>query len=184
MEKHIVLNQKNKQKIMKRSLTILILSIILVYIGITFYHSRSLSYETCFTPPDHCGDLIVSHINKAKRSVFVQAYGFTSKKIIDAFVQAKNRGLQVEIILDRSNFHKNKHVVLDLLKSNQIQIYQDRISSIAHNKVMIIDSNTILTGSFNFTENADKRNAENVLLIANTDLAKTYYKNWLLRKSS
>ena len=91
--------------------------------------------------------------------------------------------MQVEIILDRSNFHKNKHAVLDFLQNNQIQIYQDIITGIAHNKVIIIDENTVITGSFNFTENADKHNAENVLFINNKDIAKNYYKNWLFRKS-
>lgn len=168
---------------MKKAFAILILSIISVYIGIVTYPTPRFSYETCFTPPERCGDLIVSYINNAKRSIFVQAYGFTSKKIIDALVQAKNRGLQVEIILDRSNFHKNKHAVLDLLKSNQIEVHQDKVAGIAHNKVMILDDNTVITGSFNFTENADKHNAENVLFINNKDIAKNYYKNWLFRKS-
>ena len=139
------------------------------------------SYATCFTPSQQCGDVIVSQINKAERSIFVQAYGFTSKKIIDALVQAKNRGLQVEIILDRSNFHEKKNDVLKLLQNNQIQIYQDKVAGIAHNKVMIIDDNIVITGSFNFTENADKRNAENIIVMTNNDIAKAYYQNWLLR---
>jgi len=166
---------------MKKSLAILVLAIVSVYIGITSYPTR-LSYETCFTPPQQCGDLIVSHINKANHSVFVQAYGFTSKKIIDALAQAKNRGLQVEIILDRSNFREKKYDLLKSLQNNQIQIYQDKVAGIAHNKVIIIDENTVITGSFNFTENADKRNAENVLLITNKDVVKAYYQNWLFRK--
>lgn len=141
-----------------------------------------LSYEICFTPPGHCGDLIVSNINNAKHSVFVQAYGFTSKKIINALVQAKNRGIQVEIILDRSNFHKKEYNILKLLQDNQIQVYQDKVAGISHNKVMIIDNHTVITGSFNFTENADKRNAENVVVITNDDIANSYYKNWLLRR--
>jgi phospholipase D len=165
---------------MKKSFVILVLSII--YISIVTYPTSRLSYETCFTPPQRCGDLIVSNINKASHSIFVQAYGFTSKKIIDALLQAKNRGLDVEIILDHSNFHKNKQSILDLLKKNQIRVYQDKVSGIAHNKVMIIDSNKVITGSFNFTENADKRNAENVIVLTNDDIAKEYYQNWKNRK--
>jgi len=167
---------------MKKALLILVLSIISVYIGIVSYPPR-FSYETCFTPPQLCGDLIVSHINKAKHSIFVQAYGFTSKKIIDALARAKNRGLQVEIILDRSNFREKKYDLLKSLQNNQIQIYQDKVAGIAHNKVIIIDENTVITGSFNFTENADKRNAENVIILDSRDIAKNYYQNWLFRKS-
>jgi len=49
---------------------------------------------------------------------------------------------------------------------------------IAHNKVMIIDRKKVITGSFNFTNAADNRNAENVLLIEDSELAATYIDNW------
>ena len=55
----------------------------------------------------------------------------------------------------------------------------DKIKNgIAHNKVMIIDNTVVITGSFNFTENADKRNAENVIVLHDSSIAKQYYDNW------
>ena len=53
---------------------------------------------------------------------------------------------------------------------------------IAHNKVIIIDSKKVITGSFNFTSAADHRNAENVILIEDTDIASLYLKNWTNRE--
>lgn len=132
----------------------------------------------CFTPPSKCGNFIVEQIKEAKQSIYIQAYGFTSKKIIDALIEAKNRGVEIEIILDRSNFHKKKENVIKLLETNQIKIYQDKVAGIAHNKVMIIDNTVVITGSFNFTENADKRNAENVIVLHDSSIAKQYYDNW------
>ncbi len=52
------------------------------------------------------------------------------------------------------------------------------IAVIAHNKIMVIDANTVVTGSFNFTKAAEERNAENVLIIRNRDLAARYIGNW------
>jgi len=124
----------------------------------------------------------VEKIKEAKQSIYIQAYGFTSKKIIDALIEAKNRGVEIEIILDRSNFHKKKQNIIRLLESNQITIYQDKVAGIAHNKVMIIDSKKVITGSFNFTENADKNNAENVIILDDINVANKYYQNWKTRK--
>lgn len=139
--------------------------------------------SVCFTPPSKCGDFIVDQIKQAKQSIYIQAYGFTSKKIIDALIEAKNRGVEIEIILDRSNFHKKKKNVIKLLESNQIKIYQDKVAGIAHNKVMIIDNIIVITGSFNFTDNADKRNAENVIVLHDSSIAKQYYENWKNRNN-
>ena len=134
--------------------------------------------SVCFTPPSKCGDFIVEQIKQAKQSIYIQAYGFTSKKIIDALIEAKNKGVEIEIILDRSNFYKKKKNVIKLLESNQIKIYQDKVAGIAHNKIMIIDNITVITGSFNFTDNADKRNAENVIVLYDNNIEKQYYDNW------
>jgi phosphatidylserine/phosphatidylglycerophosphate/cardiolipin synthase-like enzyme len=49
---------------------------------------------------------------------------------------------------------------------------------IAHNKVMIIDGETVITGSFNLTKAAEEKNAENLLVILDKKLASLYTKNW------
>ena len=36
---------------------------------------------------------------------------------------------------------------------------------IAHNKIMIIDRNTLITGSFNFTKSSEESNTENLLIL-------------------
>ena len=59
-----------------------------------------------------------------------------------------------------------------------IPIWIDARHAIAHNKIMIIDGATILTGSFNFTKNAEENNAENLLVIRSPELATKYAANW------
>ena len=54
----------------------------------------------------------------------------------------------------------------------------DSAHAIAHNKNMIIDGETVITGSFNFSSNADKSNAENLLIIQDKGLAESYTDNW------
>ena len=59
-----------------------------------------------------------------------------------------------------------------------IPTYIDAEHAIAHNKIMIIDKETVITGSFNFTKAAEEKNAENLLILKNKELAKIYIDNW------
>ena len=133
--------------------------------------------ELCFTPPSGCGTLIAQEIARAKESIYVQAYGLTSGIIVNQLIQAKNRGVKVQVLLDKSNVSDKWSKMMDLVNAN-VSVRIDKVSGIAHNKVIIIDEQKVITGSFNFTNAADKRNAENVIIINNKSVAKEYLNNW------
>ncbi len=150
------------------------------YYGIGSWHSFDTPTENlniCFTPPRGCGSLIAQNIIQAKESVLVQAYSLTSFAIINQLIAAKARGVNVRAILDRSNFAENRTTVQSLRDAG-IEVVKDSISGIAHNKVIIIDGTKVITGSFNFSEAADKRNAENAILIQDKKIADIYITNW------
>ncbi len=69
------------------------------------------------------------------------------------------------------------------LSNAGVPVWVDVRVSIAHNKVMVIDGATVITGSFNFTASAQSRNAENLLVISDPQLAKLYAKNWERRRA-
>ena len=74
----------------------------------------------------------------------------------------------------------------DFLRNNGVATYIDDRHAIAHNKIMVIDRATIITGSFNFTKAAEEKNAENILVIkGNPGLASKYLANfeWHLKHS-
>jgi phosphatidylserine/phosphatidylglycerophosphate/cardiolipin synthase-like enzyme len=137
--------------------------------------------KVCFTPGQNCTETIVGHLNQAKQSIFVQAYSFTSAPIAKALMQAKKRGVAVKIILDKSQ-RTQKYSSLHFFLNQGIPVWIDTKPAIAHNKVMIIDQATVITGSFNFTKAAQMRNAENVLIIQDTPLAQQYLANWKARQ--
>jgi phosphatidylserine/phosphatidylglycerophosphate/cardiolipin synthase-like enzyme len=149
----------------------------------TAYFSAKTPYQVCFTPGQNCTHLIVDAINQAKQSVYVQAYSFTSAPIAQAIVEAKHRGLDVKVILDKSQIRKNSYSSAKYLMNNHIDTFIDHRPAIAHNKVIIIDNNALITGSFNFSKSAQMRNAENVIIIHDHDLSKKYLENWIKRKN-
>ena len=155
--------------------------IIIFLTSVTLWVSTTLAGEliTCFTPGEKCTDLIVKQLDEAKKSIYVQAYGFTSQPIIEAVGNAKSRGLKVRVILDKVNETEKQGNGAKYLRSKNIDVLIDSKVAIAHNKVMVIDEKNIITGSFNFTKSAQDRNAENVLIILDDQtVAKKYITNW------
>lgn len=153
-------------------------------VGIGTWHKYKIQtdqFNVCFTPPSGCIDLIAQQIAKAQVSIYMQAYGLTSKAVLYQLKQAKERGVKVRILLDGGNLSDNKPV-LEELKAAGIDVSFDKMAGIAHNKVIIIDKQKVITGSFNFTNAADTKNAENVVLIADTHIAAKYLDNWYKRK--
>ncbi|HEV3257523.1 MAG TPA: phospholipase D family protein [Gemmataceae bacterium] len=122
------------------------------------------SIDVFYSPKGGCTEAVVRELGRARREVLIQAYSFTSKPIADALVQAKTRGVTIEILLDRSN-EQETYTELGHLIDKGITPLIDAQHAIAHNKVMIIDKRTLITGSFNFTHQAEAENAENLLII-------------------
>ena len=119
----------------------------------------------------------MSALESATNTVLVQAYSFTSAPIARALADAEHRGTKVQVILDKSQ-RTEKYSEADFLKNEGIPTMIDAEHAIAHNKIMIIDSYLILTGSFNFTKAAEENNAENLLVINDPILASRYVENW------
>lgn len=139
-------------------------------------------YQVCFTPGYDCTQKIVDVIDQAKTSILVQAYSFTSRPIGRALLEAKDRGVEIKVILDKSQYVPNGYSSAQFFANKDIPVRIDNEVAIAHNKVMVIDDNIIITGSFNFTRAAQEQNAENVLIIESPKLAKQYSENWYRRQ--
>ena len=135
------------------------------------------AWQVHFSPSGGATDAIVEALDHARSSILVQAYSFTSATIAQALARAYGRGVQVQVLLDKSQ-RNQKYTVAGLLSHAGIPTLFDAAHAIAHNKVMIIDNRIVVTGSFNFTKAAEERNAENLLVISDVDLADRYTENW------
>jgi phosphatidylserine/phosphatidylglycerophosphate/cardiolipin synthase-like enzyme len=133
--------------------------------------------EVYFSPTGGAADALIHEIENAKSEIRVQAYSFTHAGIVGALTKAKRRGVDVEIILDKSN-RTSHYSAADFVSRAGIPTYIDAQHAIAHNKIMIIDRKIVVTGSFNFTKAADQENAENLLILHSQGLARIYLNNW------
>lgn len=128
-----------------------------------------------FSPSGQALANVLTAINSADQSIDVATYSFTSKEIGQALVQAAQRGVHVRVVADQKDNQNSKYSDIITMQQHNIPTRLDGHYAIMHNKFMVVDGDTTETGSFNFTTSADKRNAENALVIWNDpQLASTY----------
>jgi phosphatidylserine/phosphatidylglycerophosphate/cardiolipin synthase-like enzyme len=122
-----------------------------------------------------CNGLAMKEIAQASAALLVQAYGFTEPRIIAAIVAARQRGVEVTVLLDKTT-PREWGEGADAIAASGIPVLIDWRPPIAHNKVMVIDGATVITGSFNFTHKLHAQyaqccNAESLLVLHSPDLA-------------
>jgi phosphatidylserine/phosphatidylglycerophosphate/cardiolipin synthase-like enzyme len=143
---------------------------------------RVFSMGVFFSPKGGCENALLAELNKARREILVQAYSFTAGPLAQGLVEAKKRGVNVEVILDKSN-EVERFTDLNILLDNGLHPLIDSEHAIAHNKVMIIDQKIVITGSFNFTNQAENQNAENMLIIkGHPEMVSKYRSNFQVHK--
>ena len=130
-----------------------------------------------FTPPIGGAGGITKHIDASKKSIRVMAYGFTSINLAEALVRAKKRGVDVALIQDEKSSQNNRDALQKLLDAG-VEVRSDGKHAIQHNKVMVIDQDVVITGSYNFTNSAETRNAENIMIVKSEYAARRYSDNW------
>src|SRR5438876_1120299 len=116
-----------------------------------------------FSPSGGAMAALLAEIGSARQSIDVQGYLLTSKRLAEALKAANRRGVKVRIILDKRNlgaFYSRAAI----LSGSGIPIWRDGQHKDAHNKIMLIDGHIIITGSFNFTDQSEDQNAENLLI--------------------
>jgi phosphatidylserine/phosphatidylglycerophosphate/cardiolipin synthase-like enzyme len=144
---------------------------------------EAVTAQIAFTPGDDAARIIVQALQASRHQVLVQAFSFTHRDIARALIQARARGVDVQVIADAEQTELIEHSVIPELAAAGVPVFLDEEHVAAHNKVMVIDegqpSAAVITGSFNFTFAAQFRNAENLLLLrGGPRIARAYADNW------
>lgn len=169
LKKIIKAKRKSKSPVKRKSLAVE-----------TVNFTDDAKWQTCFTPQQKCGDFLVSVLNEAKKSIYLQAYVLSSQPIADALVHAHQRNVEIKVLVDNSQLEV-PYSKIGFLAANNIAVYADVYATLAHNKVIIIDKNTTITGSYNLSNAADKRNIENLILIKDSNVTRSYLDNFIMR---
>lgn len=133
---------------------------------------ENATIEVLFCPEDGCANRVIDVLRTANESIRFMTFSFTHDGIAQAIISAKDRGVDAQGIMEKSG---NKKIsVYDELTTAGIEVTYDSNPAMMHHKVFIIDSSIVITGSFNPTQNGDRRNDENILIIHNDHIAKLF----------
>ena len=143
-----------------------------------FAGCSDVSIDVCFRPgAESCEEIIVEAISRTHSTLMVQAYSLTPVSIIQAIGDAKKRGVEVRIMLDREN-RQRRYTGATYLTNANVSVRIDDAVAIAHNKIIIIDDSLTIGGSYNYTSAAEKKNAENVTFTRSACVAAEFRKNF------
>jgi phosphatidylserine/phosphatidylglycerophosphate/cardiolipin synthase-like enzyme len=124
----------------------------------------AISVEPHFSPEEEIAPIIVKLIDGSQHTLDIAAFAFTHPDIAAAIIRAHQRGVQVRMVMDLTNEKEKNSLAPELIKAG-IPLRVRHKRGFQHSKYLIIDQSIVVTGSFNFTNSADERNSENVVVI-------------------
>jgi phosphatidylserine/phosphatidylglycerophosphate/cardiolipin synthase-like enzyme len=134
---------------------------------------KSVEVENYFAPEDMVADHIIARISSAQSRIRFMSFTFTNRAIADAMLERARAGITVQGIIEDRNA-ENEYSQYAHLKREIHDVLTDGNPYIMHHKVIIIDDETVILGSYNFTNSADESNDENVLIIHDAEVAALY----------
>lgn len=141
------------------------------------------SIEVGFSPEGSARELVLKTIGSAQHSIQMLAYSFQAPDIMQALVDARNRGVEVRVVIDKKrNLGKTSVAAMDFVTRNGVEVRTNDHFHIHHDKTIIVDGNTVETGSFNFAPSAETSNSENVVVIRDMpEVSRQYIEHWQSR---
>lgn len=134
---------------------------------------NGVAIENYFAPEDKVMDKLVAHVQKAKRSVHFMAFSFTDDSLAEAMIAGMARGVKVVGVFETRGADSEYAECMPLIKKGG-DITLDGNPGTFHHKVIIIDSQTVIFGSFNFSDSANSSNDENLLVVHDPSFAQAY----------
>ena len=166
----------------KRLLTLLAVFAIGISLGIALtYHPAPTippalyKAETYFSPNGGVASNVIKAINNTKSSIDLAIFDLTSDDITSSLAKAQKRGVKIRIIAD-SRQTKGRNSSIPALSNDQfsLKITHGEGRGIMHNKFAIFDGKLMVTGSYNWTNNAEHYNYENAIFISDPETIKKY----------
>jgi len=127
----------------------------------------------CFSAIGNCEAILIDLIGRANKSVHVMIYSFTLDELSEALIEAKNKGIDVKVVMEANNAFSKGSEYRKLLEAG-VRVKLDRNPALMHHKVMIVDGEIVVTGSYNWSWSAENKNDENLVILDDPETASLY----------
>jgi phosphatidylserine/phosphatidylglycerophosphate/cardiolipin synthase-like enzyme len=134
--------------------------------------------DTFFSPDDHVLNSLVPLLNSAQESLYFLAFSFTSNDLGELVRAKAQEGLEIRGVMDDEQIRSNQGTEFDPFRQAGLEILIDGIDGQMHHKVFIIDEKIVVLGSYNFSQAAEERNDENLLIVYNEEIAQEFMKEF------
>ena len=130
--------------------------------------------QLCFSPRGSCASLIVDTVKReAKTSIYFLAFSFTHDAIGASIIDKAKAGLRVSGVFERTG-SQTAFSEYPKMKKQGLDVYLDGNPYAMHHKVIVLDERVVVAGSFNFSNNADQDNDENLLIVDDAAYARAF----------
>ena len=127
-----------------------------------------------FSPDDGVLSALVPLLESAQENIFFLAYSFTSNQLGDIVREKADAGLTVAGVMDEEQVNSNQGTEFDPFRQADLDVRIDGIEGLLHHKVFIIDQKIVAFGSYNFSQSAEERNDENLIIVYNSVIAQQF----------
>jgi phosphatidylserine/phosphatidylglycerophosphate/cardiolipin synthase-like enzyme len=134
----------------------------------------NIRIDVYFSPDDGALAGVVPVLESAQESIYFLAYSFTSNQLGEIVRQKAEAGLTVAGVMDDEQVRSNQGTEFDPFRQADLDIRLDGIDGLMHHKVFVVDREIVVMGSYNFSQNAEQRNDENLLIIYDPVIAEQY----------
>jgi phosphatidylserine/phosphatidylglycerophosphate/cardiolipin synthase-like enzyme len=132
--------------------------------------TKQVEVENYFAPEDGVQAQVIAEIQSAQSRIRFMAFIFTSDEIADAMLERAQAGVTVQGVIEDRNA-EGEYSEYERLRAEVHDVLPDGNPYVMHHKVIIIDDETVILGSYNFTASAEDRNDENLLIIHDPEVA-------------
>jgi mitochondrial cardiolipin hydrolase len=134
---------------------------------------KSKSGDSYFSPGDDCRNAIVQYLNNAKKQLKICVFTISDDTITEAIIRAHKRGVGVMVLTDNDKSFDLGSDIEQISKAG-IAVKMDQTSNHMHHKFMIVDNDAVVTGSYNWTRSAARFNHENVVIMKEEAIVKSF----------
>jgi phosphatidylserine/phosphatidylglycerophosphate/cardiolipin synthase-like enzyme len=130
--------------------------------------------DTFFSPDDGVLAALVPVLESAQKSIYFLAYSFTSNQLGEIVRQKAEAELTISGVMDDEQVRSNEGTEFDPFRQADLDVRLDGIDGLMHHKVFIVDEKIVVMGSYNFSQSAEERNDENLLIIYDPVIAEQF----------
>ncbi len=130
--------------------------------------------DTFFSPDDGVLNALATLLTGAEESIYFLAFSFTSNDLGEIVRQKAEAGLTISGVMDDEQIRSNQGTEFDPFRQAGLDVLIDGIDGQMHHKVFVVDEKIVVLGSYNFSQAAEERNDENLLIVYNEKIAEQF----------